>query len=123
MDTLAQLAPVGTLIVAVLGILTFWMTLGSRITKSEEKAEGASRSAVGAIAKAELVSQQVTDLRAAHGERIAAIHATVDATTKSLTAAELRLATAIDTIGRQMDHLSDTIIKALTDIAGGRLQK
>ena len=120
----------------IIAFVTFWMALSSRITSAEERAKSAEEKvadlaktadervrsadtlASAAIAKCELITREMNGYRVEQTAQIAALQAVSEATTKSLTQAEIRLAKSIDDLGEKMDHLGDTIIKTLGDMVG-----
>lgn len=115
-DPLTWAALIGTA-GSIIAFVTFWMTIGSRISTAEAKADAANALAGAVLAKFEMRVTQTEEHRAKTGERIAALEAVVEATSKSLVAAELRLAKSIEDMGEKIDHLGDTIIKTLAELA------
>lgn len=116
-------------VTAVVTVISFWMTLSSRITKAQESAKAAENRATSAeimanaaIAKCELLARDFNMEAKDTGSRLSAMDAVLQATTKSLTQAEGRLAKSIDDLGNKMDHLRETITQTLAEVIGRRGQ-
>lgn len=101
-------------------LITFWMTISSRLATAEGLAKNAESRAVGAeavaanaILKCEMLASNVNRDRVEMASEISALKAISEQTTRSLTSAEMRLAKSIEDIGDKIDKVSDTIIKTL----------
>ncbi len=108
---------------SIITFITFWMALSKRISDAEATAKGADDRAKGAdtiasaaIAKNELMIRDVYQDRIELNSRIAGLEAITRTTTASLAQAETRLAKSIEDVGEKIDHLSDTLIKTLSDM-------
>src|SRR5262245_19436660 len=94
---------------AIVAIITFWFSRGEAEAEALGRAEAAQNIASAAHAKAELVSQQLADARIEFARDYAS-H-------KDLAAAELRYATALDSLRselRGMNERLDRIIERFT---------
>ena len=125
------LAGGGTFVIAA---ITFWMSLQSQITKAtiaaeaaekkadkahqvaDEKSNSAHMLASAAIAKHELLIRDINQDRVDIVAKIAALEAVTRQTTASLVQAETRLARSIEDMGGKIDHLSDMLIKTLSEM-------
>lgn len=101
-------------------LITFWMTISSRLTaveglakSSEDRAKSFEAVAANSILKVEMLATNVNRDRVETAAEIAALKAISEQTTRSLTSAEMRLAKSIEDIGEKIDKVSDTIIKTL----------
>ena len=101
-------------------LITFWMTISSRLAtveglakSSEDRAKNFEAVAANAILKVEMLATNVNRDRVETASEIAALKAISEQTTRSLTSAEMRLAKSIEDIGEKIDKVSDTIIKTL----------
>lgn len=113
MGELAWLAGAGGF---ALALITFWMTLGSRISIAEEKAKTADHLAGAAIAKVELADQRAQEYRERIAAKVAGLEAITETTSRTLVQAEVRLAKSIEDVGAKIDHLSKTLIETLSDL-------
>lgn len=102
----------GVLIAAggsIIAIVTFWMNRGKAEAEASAKADAAVGTANVALAKAELVSRQLAEARIEFARDYAS-H-------KDLAAAEMRYATALDSLRtelRGMNERLDRIIERFT---------
>lgn len=111
--------------VGIIAFISFWMTLSSRITTSdnkaqtaEDRAKGADLLAATALAKYEIVNTELNAHKVQTAAKVATLEATMEATARSLIQAETRLVKSLEDMQKSMDHLSDTIIKTLGELIG-----
>ncbi len=112
---------------SIITFITFWMALSKRISDSEaraasaeDRAKNADQMAAVAIAKHEVMMRDLNQDRVDTNSRIAALEAITKSTTASLADAEKRLAKSLDDVGDKIDHLSDTLIKTLSDLVASK---
>jgi len=112
---------------SVITFITFWMALSKRISDAEAKAEvaedraeSADKMAAVALAKHEMIVQDLNQDKVKTAERIAGLEAITRSTTASLAQAESRLAKSLEDVGDKIDHLSDTLIKTLSDLVASK---
>jgi len=100
--------------VSIVSVLTFWMTLGSRITAAELRAKTADALATAAVAKAELMWAQFADYKVASAREMAGMRAAFDASVSAFAEADRRLAKAIDDFGERIDRMSERLDRILS---------
>ncbi len=107
----------------VIAFITFWMMLSSRITNAENKAvqaaedtKSASNMASVALAKIELLARDINEQRVETTSRISSLDAVTRSTSSTLVQAETRLAKSIEDIGRKLDNLGETVIRAIAEL-------
>lgn len=113
--------------VPLITFITFWMTLSSRITEAQTLATAAKEAAdeirqlaAAAIAKIDFVDRDLNTMKVDASSRLSALAANVDATSKSLIAAEYRIVESIKEISRSMDSLTSTVTRTLGELASKR---
>lgn len=106
----------GALILAggsIIAIITFWMNLGSRLTTAELKAQAAETLAREASAKYEAISHEYANYRVGLEVKIAIVKTLAEANTTALTAAENRMAKAIEDVVDRLDGFNSRVDKLL----------
>ena len=108
---------------SVITFITFWMALSKRIADAEaqakaadDQAKSANLMATTAVAKIDIVVREINDNRVDMASRISGLEATTRTTTASLAQAETRLAKSIEDMGEKIDHLSETLIRSLSEM-------
>jgi hypothetical protein len=94
----------GALIAAggsLIAIITFWMNRGKAEAEASAKAEAAASAATTALAKAELVAMQLADARIEFARDYAS-H-------KDLAAAEVRYASALDSLRSELRGMNERL--------------
>jgi hypothetical protein len=103
---------------ALVTIITFWMTLGSRLTTAEVKAAAAETLAARLEQKHDAVLSALGDYRVAMEVKIAVIKTLAETNTSALTAAENRFAKALEDLResfRQLTERMDRMLEAQKD--------
>lgn len=90
-----------TATVAIIALITFWVNRGKVEGELEQKASNALNAAVAASAKAELLSQQLNEVRVEFAKEMKEY-----ATHKDVAAAENRMATTMDGVRQEMRGLN-----------------
>lgn len=106
----------GAIIIAggsIVAVITFWMNLGSRLTSAEVRSEAAQVVAAAAMSKCEMLNQAIGDYRVAMAKEIAIVKTLSEVNTSALTAAENRLAKAMEDVGDRLDHFNDRVDRLL----------
>jgi len=98
-----------------IAIISFWMTLSSRLTTAELKAAMAERDAASAHTKYDGVIRDVSDYRVAVEVKIAIVKTLAEANTTSLTAAENRVARALEEVRDELSRFNERIDRAFAD--------
>lgn len=102
----------GALILAggsIVGVITFWMNLGSRLAKAEAEAEAAKLTASSSHAEARALSSQIADHRERVARDVAVIKTLAEMNITTLSAAENRMATAVEQVTHRLDKLNDRL--------------
>src|SRR6266403_1010010 len=86
---------------SVIAIITFWMNRGKAEADTLAKAETASQMAAAALARSELVSSQLAEARIEFARDYAS-H-------KDLAAAEMRFATALDSLRTELRGMNERL--------------
>lgn len=110
---------------AVVAILTFWMAIARSIENANslgrealDKAASAQNMATAAIAKVEMLGADFNAARLSIESKISALQATSENTDRAIVSVEARVTRAVDDLGRKIDHLNDTLIRTLGEMAG-----
>lgn len=102
----------GALIIAggsVVAVITFWMNLGSRLAKAEVEAESAKAAALAAHAEERALSSQIADHRERVARDVAVIKTLAEMNITTLSAAENRMASAVEQVTDRLDKLTGRI--------------
>jgi hypothetical protein len=110
----------GALASAAVGVVSFLLVRGERFGRSDETAKRAEALAQACLAKTELTSAKLQEHEVRTAAEIAALRATVEATTRSLIEAETRLAKAIEDMGDRFDYMTGRLDSF---IDGGRRKR